>query len=148
VNVVNLVSLPAMPWRICAPGTVEAGPVYRRPDTLPGVDTRDLRDLVGFDEDGPKHAALFESDHLWSELVCLQGPQGIGPIADRDSDALATVVAGRVVVQVNRERKRLEQWSTALVPAGSELTITNASEEPAVILLVAAPPPTPRRWIE
>ncbi len=112
------------------------------------MDTKNLRELVGFDEDGPTHSALFESEHLWSELVCLQGPQSIGPIADRDSDALATVVAGRVVVQVNRERKRLDQWGTALVPAGSELTITNASEDPAVVLLVAAPPPTPHRWIE
>jgi hypothetical protein len=30
------------------------------------------------------------------------------------------------------------------VPAGVALTIRNASVEPAVVLLVAAPPPTPR----
>jgi hypothetical protein len=28
------------------------------------------------------------------------------------------------------------------VPAGEELTIRNASEEPSVVLLVLAPPPT------
>jgi hypothetical protein len=114
----------------------------------PSVHTRDLRDLVEFDDDGPRHASLFESDHLWSEVLCLQGPQGIGPIADRDSDAMCTVLAGRVVVQIDRERKRLEQWGSALVPQGSELVITNASDEPAVILLIAAPPPTPHPWTE
>jgi hypothetical protein len=48
------------------------------------------------------------------------------------------------VVQVNRGRKRLEQWEITLVPAGSELTVTNAAEDPAVVLLVASPPPPKR----
>jgi glyoxylate utilization-related uncharacterized protein len=112
------------------------------------VDSKDLRDLVRFDDDGPRHEPLFQSEHLWSEVLCLQGAQGIGPIGDRDSDAICTVLAGRVAVQVDRARKRLEQWGSALVPKGSELTITNASEEPAVVLLIAAPPPTPHPWIE
>ena len=108
------------------------------------MDARDLRDLVRFDEDGPHREELFETEHLWSEVVCLERNQALGTIGDRDSDALVLVVTGRVVVQVDRRRKRLEQWGTTLVPAGSELTITNATPEPAVVLLVAAPPPTKR----
>jgi quercetin dioxygenase-like cupin family protein len=115
---------------------------------LRAVDTKDLRDLVRFSEDGPRHEALYESDRLWSEVVCLQEAQGLGPISDPDSDAICAVVAGRVAIQVDRSRKRLGQWGTVLVPAGSELTVKNASEEPAVILLVAAPPPTPRAVYE
>ena len=111
------------------------------------MDARDLRDLVEFDEAGPHHATLLETDKLWSEVVCLDRNQGLGPIGDRDSDAMLLVVTGKVVVQVDRRRKRREQWETALVPAGSELTVTNATGEPAVVLLVAAPPP-PRRVIE
>jgi quercetin dioxygenase-like cupin family protein len=125
------------------------GAVYARTPRYPRpVDARDLRDLIRFDDDGPRHEPLFESDHLWSEVVCLQGPQGIGPIADRDSDAICTVLAGRVAVQVDRGRRRLEQWGCALVPKGSELTIRNASDEPSVVLLIAAPPPTPHPWVE
>ena len=108
------------------------------------MDTRDVRDLVVFDEDAPRHQTLFESDNLWSEVVCLQGPQGLGPISDRDSDAVCVVLAGRVAVQLDRGRTRLEQWGSVLIPRTTELTIRNASEEPAVILLVAAPPPVPR----
>ena len=108
------------------------------------VDARDLRDLVRFDEDGPHHEELFETEHLWSEVVCLERNQALGTIGDRDSDALVLVVTGRVVVQVDRRRKRLEQWGTTLVPAGSELTVTNATEDPAVVLLVASPPPPKR----
>ena len=104
----------------------------------------DLKDLVAFEEDGPTHRTVAETEHLWSELVCLQGPQSVGPIGDEDSDALCVVVAGRVVAQVDRARTRLSQWQTLVVPAGSPLTLTNASEEPAVVLLVAAPPPVGR----
>jgi hypothetical protein len=110
------------------------------------MEGRDLRDLVHFEEEGPTHETLFESDRLWSEVVCLDTNQVLGPISDFDSDALVLVVTGKVVVQVDRSRKRQEQWETKVVPAGSELTITNASEDPAVILLVVAPPP-PRRGV-
>jgi quercetin dioxygenase-like cupin family protein len=112
------------------------------------MDTRDLRDLVHFDEDGPRHEPLFESEHLWSEVLCLEKNQSMGPIADPSSDAIALVVSGRVVVQVDRGRKRREQWEVTLVPAGAALTITNATGEPAVVLLVAAPPPPKRPPVE
>lgn len=127
--------------------------VYRRarraitarvPVRLAAVDARDLRELVRFDEDGPHHEDLFESEHLWSEVVCLDRNQHLGPISDPDSDALVLVVTGRVVLQVDRGRKRLEQWEAASVPARSELTVTNATEDPAVVLLVASPPPVRR----
>lgn len=108
------------------------------------MEARDLRDLVHFDEAGPRHGALFESDRLWSEVVCLDRNQSLGPISDMDSDALVLVVAGKVVLQLDRGRNRREQWEVALVPAGVELTITNATAEGAVVLIVAAPPP-PRR---
>jgi hypothetical protein len=116
--------------------------------TLDGVQARDLRDLVHFDEHGPRHEALFESEHLWSELVCLDKNQSVGPISDASSDAIALVVVGRVVIQVDRGRKRREQWEATLVPSGSELTITNATGEPAVVMLVAAPPPPKRPPLE
>jgi quercetin dioxygenase-like cupin family protein len=112
------------------------------------MDAKDLRDLVRFDEDGPRHETLFESAHLWSEVVCLDRNQNVGPISDGDSDAIVLVVTGRVVVQVDRGRKRLEQWETSLVPANSELTLTNATGDPAVVLIVAAPPPARRAVTE
>lgn len=108
------------------------------------MEARDLRDLVRFDEHGPHHETLFDAERLWSEVVCLDRNQSLGPIADRDSDALCLVVTGKVVLQVDRRRKRLEQWETALVPAGSTLSVTNATGDPAVLLLIAAPPPPKR----
>lgn len=105
------------------------------------METRDLRDLVAFSEDEPAHHGIFESERIWSELLCLERAQRYGPVADESSDGIVVIVAGEVVVQVEHRRKRLSQWEAALVPAGSSLTVTNASVEPAVIMLVAAPPP-------
>ena len=108
------------------------------------MEIRDLRDHVRFTAEGPVHQPLFESERVWSELVCLDRTQRLGPISDPDSEAILTVVAGEVVVQVGREHKRIGQWSSALAPAGGELTVTNASMDPAVVMIVAAPPPVTR----
>lgn len=107
------------------------------------MDARDIRDLVHFDPEGPATHDLFETEHLWSQVICLERTQRVGPIGDPASDALFVVVAGEVVIQVDRSRKRVQQWSAVLAPAGGEVTISNASTEPAVILVTAAPPPTP-----
>jgi glyoxylate utilization-related uncharacterized protein len=53
------------------------------------------------------------------------------------------VLSGEVATQVGKSRARMKQWQSLLVPAGSELTLKNASEDPAVVLMIAAPPPTP-----
>jgi quercetin dioxygenase-like cupin family protein len=107
------------------------------------MEARDLRDLVHFDPDGPATHELFETEHLWTQLICLERTQRVGPIGDPSSDALFVVVAGEVVIQVDRSRKRVKQWSAVLAPAGGEVTISNASTEPSVILVAAAPPPEP-----
>jgi hypothetical protein len=111
------------------------------PDTLTVMKPRDLRDLVWFDDEAARTEVLFETEHIWSQLLCLQGAQGIGPIADTASDAIVSVLAGEVAVQVGKSRARMSQWHTVLVPAGTELTIRNASEEPAVVQVTTAPPP-------
>jgi glyoxylate utilization-related uncharacterized protein len=105
------------------------------------MEAKDLRDLVHFDPEGPATHEVFETEHMWSQLICLERTQRVGPIGDPASDALFLVVAGEVVIQVDRHRTRVQQWSAVLAPAGGEVTISNASMEPAVILVTAAPPP-------
>jgi len=101
----------------------------------------DIRDLVHFNEDEPRRRTLVDGERLWSEVVCLQGSQGVGPLRDEGSDGMLVVLSGRVAVQVGKSRARMSQWETVVVPAGEELTLRNASEEPSVVLLVVAPPP-------
>ncbi|MEX2275858.1 MAG: hypothetical protein WEA10_09905 [Actinomycetota bacterium] len=107
------------------------------------METSDIRDLVHFAPDEPARHDLFETDHLWSEVVCLQETQRFGPVGDSNSDAIVVVLAGEVAAQVGKGRARIRQWGCAVVPAGDELTLANASGEPAVVLMIAAPPPRP-----
>ena len=103
--------------------------------------TLDIRDLVHFSDDEPRRRTLVDGERLWSEVVCLQAAQGIGPLRDEDSDGMLLVLSGRVATQVGKGRARMSQWDAVMVPAGEELTVRNASEEPSVVLLVVAPPP-------
>lgn len=108
------------------------------------MDASDLRDLIEFSPDEVLKKTVFESERLWAQVLCIDGPQSFGPASDPDADAMLVVVAGEAVFLVNRQRKRLKQWGSVLVPAGAEMMLTNASPDPLVVLMVAAPPPTPR----
>ncbi|MEX0991680.1 MAG: hypothetical protein WD004_05355 [Actinomycetota bacterium] len=104
--------------------------------------SRNITDLLTFDEDSPQRETLVESDHLWSEVLCLQGAQEIGPIGDADADALFVVLAGEVMLIVAKSRDRLKQWESVVAPAGTQIYVKNASAEPAVVMVVTAPPPS------
>ena len=83
--------------------------------------TRTLTDLVHFTEETPRTEVLFETGKLWSQVICLQGAQGVGPLADEDADGLLFVLSGEVAAQVGKARARLKQWGTAPIPAGPGL---------------------------
>jgi hypothetical protein len=108
------------------------------------MESADLKKLVRFSPDNVVRESVHETLRLWSEAVCLSGNQQLGPIRDVDSDAIFVVVAGEAAFQVDGRRRRLRQWSTVLVTAGEEVVVTNASVDPLVLLVVAAPPPVPR----
>jgi glyoxylate utilization-related uncharacterized protein len=103
--------------------------------------TRRVTDLVHFDEEQARTEVLYETERLFSQVVCVQGSQGLGPMSDPDAEGLVVVLAGEVAAQVGKARTRMRQWDSALVPPGEQLTLRNASAEPSVVLLVLAPPP-------
>ena len=105
------------------------------------MNTRKVTDLVHFEDDAARTEVLYETRQLFSQVVCVQGSQGIGPMSDANSDGIVVVLAGEIATQVGKARARMRQWESALVPAGEDLTFRNASEEPSVVLLVLAPPP-------
>lgn len=111
---------------------------YARP-----VDATDLRDLVEFDETVVRRT-VFETGRLWTQLLCVAPSARYGPVSDPESDAVMTVVAGEAAFQVDKSRKRMKQWECVLVRAGSQVTVSNASPDPLVVLMLAAPPPVPR----
>ena len=118
------------------------GPI--RPPLYAGaVEIRNLQDLVRFDDEAPTRTTLYETERTWAELVCLDGNQSYGPVGDERADALFTIVAGEAVFVVDGIRKRLRQWRTLLAEPGAMVTVTNASADPLVVLVVLSPPPDP-----
>jgi quercetin dioxygenase-like cupin family protein len=111
--------------------------------TLPFMETTDLKRFVQFSPDVIMRSSVFETGNLWSEVLCFDRNQVLGPMRDRDSDGIFTILAGEAVFVVDRKRRRLQQWASVLVPADSEVTVTNASPDPLVLLLVVSPPPVP-----
>jgi quercetin dioxygenase-like cupin family protein len=107
------------------------------------VKSANLTDLIDFSADGPRRTTFMESEHLWSEIVCLDKAQELGPMGDPKADGLFTVFAGEVVLFAGSRRKRMKQWDAVVAPAGTEVVLRNASSEPAVVLVVTAPPPAP-----
>jgi mannose-6-phosphate isomerase-like protein (cupin superfamily) len=105
------------------------------------VEQHSLKQFVHFSADGVRRETVFETDRVWTQVLCFQPNQSIGPIADSDSDGIFLVVAGEAMFVVDGKRKRLEQWGTVLVPAGAEVSVSNASAEPLVLFLMTAPPP-------
>lgn len=108
------------------------------------MEHRNLTKFVTFSRDGVRRETVFETDHLWSQVLCFERNQSVGPIADPQADALFTVVAGEAIFLADGKRRRLKQWSTVLVPAGEKVSVSNASADPLVVLVVAAPPPAAR----
>jgi quercetin dioxygenase-like cupin family protein len=108
------------------------------------VISENLKRFVHFAPNGVRRETVFETGNLWSEVLCFERNQNFGPVVDPDSDAMFTVLAGEAMFQVEGRRKRMEQWATVLVPAGAEVSVSNASADPLVMLVVAAPPPVPR----
>ena len=72
--------------------------------------TLDIRDLVRFSDDEPRRRTLIEGERLWSEIICLQRAQGVGPIRDDGADGVVVVLAGEVATQVGKGRARMKQW--------------------------------------
>lgn len=104
--------------------------------------TRNVTDLIHFNEDAARAEILHETDQLWSQVICLQGAQGVGPLTDERAEGLVVILAGEVAAQVGKSRARMKQWESVSVAAGEPLTVRNASPEPAVVLLVLSPPPS------
>lgn len=107
------------------------------------MENRNLKRFVHFSPEDVRRETVFETPRLWTQVLCFDRNQILGPICDDSSDAVFTIIAGEGVFIVDGRRKRLEQWGTVLVPAGAQVTVTNASTEPLVLLLIAAPPPAP-----
>ena len=55
--------------------------------------TRNVTDLIFFDEEAARTEVLYESEQLFSQVICLQEAQGVGPMQDPGSEGLLVVLS-------------------------------------------------------
>src|SRR4029078_1061091 len=94
--------------------------------------TRNVTDLIYFDDETARTEVLYETEQLFSQVICLQEAQGSGPVTDAASEGLLVVLSGEVSAQIGRTRARMKQWVSATVPAGDELTPRHPQTHPPV----------------
>ncbi len=61
-----------------------------------------MTDLIYFDEEAARTEVLHETEQLFSQVICLQEAQGIGPMRTPTSEGLVVVLSGEVAAQIGR----------------------------------------------
>jgi len=94
-----------------------------------------------FAEGKMQKVALFETDRCFCDLYCLLPGQFQKVHAHQGSDKVYFVLRGRARVRVGDEEQELDPGQAALAPAGVPHGVTNASGDPATLLVFMAPKP-------
>jgi quercetin dioxygenase-like cupin family protein len=94
-----------------------------------------------FSPEKMKKIPLFESDHLFYDLYCLEAGQSQKIHAHEGSDKIYLTLEGRPAVTVGGERETLEPGEAVIAPSGEDHGVENPSGERAMLLVVMAPKP-------
>ncbi|WP_287370915.1 cupin domain-containing protein [Oceanithermus sp.] len=106
------------------------------------MEIRVLEELVEFGQEKMKKIPVFDSPHMFYDLYALLPGQMQKVHAHEGSDKVYLVLAGEVRVQVGEAQATLTTGQATRAPAGEEHGVWNASEQPAVLLVVMAPRPS------
>jgi quercetin dioxygenase-like cupin family protein len=99
--------------------------------------------MARFAEDKMQKVGLFETDRFFCDLYCLLPGQRQKVHAHPGSDKIYFVLRGRARVRIADEEQELDPGQAALAPAGVPHGVTNTTGDPAMLLVVMAPKPTP-----
>src|SRR4029079_13931841 len=77
--------------------------------------TRNVTDLIYFDDETARTEVLYETEQLFSQVICLHEAPGIVPVSARACGGVLVVLSGEVSAQIGRNRARMKQWVSATV---------------------------------
>ena len=101
-----------------------------------------LPPLHRFSPDKMQKIPIFESDHLFYDLYCLEPDQEQKVHSHEGSDKIYLTLEGEPTVQVGEEREMLAEGEAVIAPAGQDHGISNRSGGRVVLLVVMAPKPS------
>lgn len=106
------------------------------------MEIRVLEELAEFSPEKMKKIPVFDSPYMFYDLYTLLPGQMQRVHTHEGSDKVYLVLSGEVRVQVADEQATLTTGQATRAPAGAEHGVWNASEQPAVLLVVMAPRPS------
>jgi quercetin dioxygenase-like cupin family protein len=94
-----------------------------------------------FSSEKMKKVGLFETEHFFLDLYCLEPGQTQTPHAHTGCDKVYLVTQGRARVRVGDEERTLAAGEAVIAAPGEVHGLLNDSTERAVVLTLMAPKP-------
>lgn len=95
-----------------------------------------------FSKNALRKVPLFESEHMFFDLYCLEPGQSQRVHTHGDSDKVYVVLEGEAMVQVGDERELVPEGSAVIARAGQPHGVSNESGGQVVMLVAMAPRPS------
>ena len=105
------------------------------------MDAKDVFAAAHFAPDKMQKINLFETEHFFCDVYCLEPGQDQKPHAHDDQDKIYLVLEGRGRVVVGAASETLEAGEAIVAPAGTSHGIANDGTARLTVLVVVAPPP-------
>jgi mannose-6-phosphate isomerase-like protein (cupin superfamily) len=98
-------------------------------------------DAIEFNPEKMKKVSLFDTDHFFCDIYCLEPGQSQKVHSHDGSDKVYYVMEGQGKVTVGSEEKVLTQNEITMAPSGQDHGVLNHSNEKMVLLVFMAPRP-------
>jgi len=98
-------------------------------------------DAIEFNPEKMKKVSLFDTDHFFCDIYCLEPGQSQKVHSHDGSDKVYYVMEGQGKVTVGSEEKVLTQNEITMAPSGQDHGVLNHSNDKLVLLVFMAPKP-------
>ena len=100
-----------------------------------------VKDQVKFKSEKMNKVSLFDSDHFFCDVYCLEPGQAQKVHAHEGSDKIYYLLEGQGRITIGSEEKELKAGEITIAPSGEVHGVRNHTQEPLVMLVVMAPKP-------
>jgi quercetin dioxygenase-like cupin family protein len=96
---------------------------------------------IEFNPEKMKKVSLFDTDHFFCDIYCLEPGQSQKVHSHDGSDKVYYVMEGQGKVTVGNDEKVLSQNEITMAPSGQDHGVLNHSDDKLVLLVFMAPKP-------
>jgi mannose-6-phosphate isomerase-like protein (cupin superfamily) len=100
-----------------------------------------IQDAVEFNHEKMKKVSLFDTDHFFCDIYCLEPGQSQKVHSHDGSDKVYYVLEGQGKVTVGSEERVLTHNEITMAPSGQDHGVLNHSNDKLVLLVFMAPKP-------